>query len=518
MIQDSLGYANIRTNIEFDVMSLLPLEMRGSAKVKLDKYGLPRSSGRLGKSPDAIEEISASNSVRKIVLSSGRQFTDDQRLILQSSDPSLLSKDKVSLFGVRPVELMKLVRSIGKYYEWMVTDGRIMKKEEIANGLKQDIRSCWWIDGIGRRICLRKCAILDFVSHLGQLRDNLLDCDSILLRDYLEESLLHVLEGGTSIFVYDDGKRETPTVVFNRVNPQQNMRFVYHVLLQLGKYDTELDFKHCSTLREIFFNADLFPEGSNLDNFDPDLVIPYIVSLVIKHVLPPQPVGLYSIDGHIPDIDTLFESVLVKNSIPVTELPACLSNKLVEATEDEIIAAWNDFRSSQLKSMLTQLTDVEGLPSFNEFLQGSLSKGVRWMPTNIPKKKHQSDKSYEEQQFACKLGVGVVNDYICSLGRKTAAKGMLINGTPGAGKTFVLQSIGLYAIGQGLNVMSTSFMAVRAVEVGGLNLHQLFKMSRKTKGNLFYLSEVSCCFCLSNYICLLGFIPHGSVLKLAGQR
>jgi hypothetical protein len=59
---------------------------------------------------------------------------------------------------------------------------------------------------------------------------------------------------------------------------------------------------------------------------------------------------------------------LVKNSIPVTELPACLSNKLVEATEDEIIAAWNDFRSSQLKSMLTQLTDVKGLPSFSEFV------------------------------------------------------------------------------------------------------------------------------------------------------
>jgi hypothetical protein len=485
-----LGYPTVTKNIVFNVISLLPLEMRGSAKVVLDRNGRAIKPGDSRKSKDAIEQVSVSYALKRLHVPS-RQFTDDQRLIIESSDPKMLAKDKVSLYGIRPVELLQLVRSLGKYYEWMYTDGAVVPKDEILNGLDTDITKCQWIDGLGRRIWIRKCAVREFVAHISSISESDLNESSLCLRTHLVSMLQSFTSNASSIFVFDDKSKETPTIVFTRINPQQNMKFIYHVLLQLGQYDTELDFKRHGTLREVFYRAGLFPHGSNLENFDDSVVVPHIVQLVMDYVIPPQPVGLKIIKKQIPEVDKLIESILLHNSIPVSDLPSCLSNRIFEVTKKDLEEAWNQYYESQLNSMLTGLKGIPNIPSKEEFAKAVISKPLNWSPEQIERLPIQSQESYEEQQLAMNLGINAVKQYMNSEGSDRAVKNVLINGSPGAGKTFVLQCIGLYAISMGLKVMSTSFMAVRASEIGGLNIHQLFKLNRKRKGSLFRLAEVS---------------------------
>jgi hypothetical protein len=241
----------------------------------------------------------------------------------------------------------------------------------------------------------------------------------------------------------------------------------------------------------VFYRAGLFPQGSKLENVDDSVVVPHIVQLVMDYVIPPQPVGLKIIKRQIPEVDKLIESVLLHNSIPVSDVPSCLSNRIFAVTKKDLEEAWNQYYESQLNSMLTGLKGIPNIPSKEEFAKAVILKPLNWSPEHIERLPIQSQESYEEQQLAMNLGINAVKQYMNSEGSDRAVKKVLINGSPGAGKTFVLQCIGLYAISMGLKVMSMSFMAVRASEIGRLNIHQLFKLSRKRKGSLFRLAEVS---------------------------
>jgi hypothetical protein len=274
------------------------------------------------------------------------------------------------------------------------------------------------------------------------------------------------------------------------------MKFIHHVLLALGEYDTELDFKRSNTVRETFYNARLFPPSLELAGYNENSVVPYITNLVINEIIPLQPVGIRTLDDYIPDIETLFQSVLTSGTIPVRELPSCLATTLVEVKGEEIRSVWTDYKSSQLKSMTAAMVGNEDFPGIEVFRAATKSNPVSWTPLNLDKLPRQSTESYQEQKFAIRLGVESVNDFLDALGSNRLAKGVLYNGAPGAGKTFVLQCVGMYAIGLGLNVMSSSLMGIRAVELGGLNLHQLVKFPRKKGANLFRMAQVSVMLCL----------------------
>ena len=116
-----------------------------------------------------------------------------------------------------------------------------------------------------------------------------------------------------------------------------------------------------------------------------------------------------------------------------------------------------------------------------------------WNPVeSIKQTAEQSIDSFKEQQLALSMGVRAVDNYSRQFGdNKTYTKGVLINGAPGAGKTFVSQITGLYAMSQGLRVLSSSLMAKRVNALGGYNLHRLFGWIVGSKENLFREAEVS---------------------------
>lgn len=63
-------------------------------------------------------------------------------------------------------------------------------------------------------------------------------------------------------------------------------------------------------------------------------------------------------------------------------------------------------------------------------------------------------------------------------------KNGIVYGAPGTGKLFVGKILVLYAISQGLNVISTALMGVGANALGGKHLHEIFKLSSSDAGNV----------------------------------
>ena len=53
-------------------------------------------------------------------------------------------------------------------------------------------------------------------------------------------------------------------------------------------------------------------------------------------------------------------------------------------------------------------------------------------------------------------------------------KGRVIAGSPGSGKSFLLNYTAIYAMTKGLKVAITEFMAQSAVHLGGLHVHKPF--------------------------------------------
>ena len=492
MIHQLLGDSEIETNLEFEEVSTLPFEFRSRSKVQLDKKGSVKKQKRLDNLPDAVSPVTDSFSLRPIVgMPTERQFTENQRLLVQCCDRNSLHHDKISLFGLRPPELRELVPRLGYYYEWFVTSDDVLDRDDIIAGLDPDIRKCKWIDALGREVWMRKCALPRIREHLQNIDTSQLQHHSMSLRNYL----LHVIEtneeGIPCQFIRDDGRKDYPIVVYSKVVPEQQMKFVLHLLLVLGEYNTELDLKNAVSMREAFARAKLIPFNLPDDAGILEKCSIQLIRRVINEIIPYQPITMRRLDSFIIKAKSIIDSVLIDNCIPMTEMPPCLSTELYDNKKAEVDQEWKKWTKSQLRSMLDPIKDIEGVPTEITILNATKTEPYEWNPLDVFSKSDcQSQDSYDEQQFAMEIGKRAVDHYCAAFLKKRVTKGVLNNGAPGAGKTFVLQCMGLYAMSQGLKVMTSSLMAIRSSDLGGIYLHQLFKFPVNRSVNLFRYAEV----------------------------
>ena len=416
-----------------------------------------------------------------------------------SSNMNSRSHDKVSLFGIRAPELLPFVRRLEHYYEWFFTDDKVMSREDISEGLHSDITKCMWIDGVGRRFWIRLNALNEIRSYLASVNHN-------FPINFRPLKVLLLSDPINPIFIKDYGLQMLPVVVFSKVNPDRQCNYILHLLLVLGEYDTELDLK-TKTIRDAFVAAKII---DNSVDFDDEHVssscLDHINRRVVNEIIPRQPVGMKRMDEFIVKSDQLIYSVLRDENPPVTEIPPILLTQLYETRKKDLLEFRFKSRKNQIQSMYGPLRDIPGVPSDEEVLYATKERPIEWNPLEVIKKSpNQSDESYEEQQFALEVGIRSIKQYTMVFGGdRCLPRGVLNNGAPGAGKTFVLQCLGYYAMSLGLNVMTTSYMAVRARDLGGIHLHNLFKWRRSQKGNIFRMAEV----CNRFHVTLVVFVFH----------
>ena len=77
--------------------------------------------------------------------------------------------------------------------------------------------------------------------------------------------------------------------------------------------------------------------------------------------------------------------------------------------------------------------------------------------------------------MALKLSIQIIDKYRSTTVTEcmTYAKNLIIYGSLSTGKSFIGQTLVLYCISKGMNVISTSFIGVRANSLGGIHIHKL---------------------------------------------
>mgnify|MGYP000194497567 FL=1 len=128
MQQQLLGYNDVTTNLSFEVIESKPVELRRTTRIK--DY-----SGKLLTEEDVQMPLGPVHAARE-VLGLSRQTTPNQILTLRGSNARY---DKVSIFGLRPVEIAELFPRIGEYFRWFEIDDEPMSYTDIKAGLKEDI-------------------------------------------------------------------------------------------------------------------------------------------------------------------------------------------------------------------------------------------------------------------------------------------------------------------------------------------------------------------------------------------
>ena len=175
----------------------------------------------------------------------------------------------------------------------------------------------------------------------------------------------------------------------------------------------------------------------------------------------------------------LASNYIVINALSMNELPPFTMSTLREKKTAENKEYWSNVKQSQLDAVYSFLQHTEEILMRESLSSVSRDELIEWSPTEyISRYERQTIGSYEDQTFAIALCVKQINKYRNSNrdGQSTCLKNAVVYGAPGAGRSFVGGLVVLYAISQGLSVVSTVLMALQANALGGTHLHAFFKL------------------------------------------
>jgi hypothetical protein len=482
----------VEYNADLIQISTAMMEHRSTKKVHLDANGNVQVDEEEDNGTcDAIYLVNESYTCRSEKLPKSRQFTNNQKLLMQTKEQKYIRYDAISIFGIRPVEILELVRGVFKYFEWFHISEVVLTRETINECLDEDVTKCMWIDGMGRQVKMRKQA-------LGHIKAYLLHLDNKKMKSYsiiLKYQLIEMINGSNrhlrNLFVFDDNKEDFPIVVPSKLIPEQSNQFILHIILMLGEFDTELDLRDAGTIKQTFVKAGLIHSESIQNKICMENDIDMLTKRIIDEAMQYQPLTGDGMNTFIERTEALLRSFLLDESLPMIEYPPCLANELQKLKRLEFEDNWKKLLTNELTSIYGDLNRLEDLPNIKDALDSTKDKPYRWNPFDAFKKSNiQSDESYREQKFALNVAIKSIDKYIDCV-TEMGNKGVLNNGSPGAGKTFILQMAALYAKSRGLNFVFCALGAHRAKTLGGINIHQLFQIPVHNSGNIYRMAEVS---------------------------
>lgn len=181
-----------------------------------------------------------------------------------------------------------------------------------------------------------------------------------------------------------EGKLNLPVPVFSIIKPTLGARFILHILLSLGEFETEQDLLLHPTLRETLQYAKLIG-----DETDEESLNRYVDELMVKIIVESfqyLPSGKKIIDNWIITFDELLKSVIIDNSLPIVEMPPVLQARLNKSVNDECNAQVKKFRDSLTDSSLQEIGDnanFYSIPSKDELKNATFDNPLEWNAIEI---------------------------------------------------------------------------------------------------------------------------------------
>ena len=514
-----MGDEEIFTNMTFIQISTLPFELRPTNMIELNQDGeIENVDSTINQNnitnvniqndnvdnehpPDAFMNRSPVQIVRQNKnLTSKQLMSSSQIATYKNHDGKAKSYDKISLFSLRPPELLNVFTNPNDYFRYCSIDNRVLHINTIDKMLDIELKKCRWIDCLGRQVKLRglafeevKSMIQNNLNNLDPVRDKFAFDMNELIENMIDK--IKDKNNVTSTIIMDEinhleenfidistEENLLPIPVLSMISPENPIHFLIHIILSMGKYDTEIDALTHPSFRDCFKEVQLIGEDEDeysLKQYVNDLTKSYIESQVVYY-----PNSMKKSETYIVMAHRIFEDVIIHNSIPIFELPPYSMNALRDAKTEENKKFWICLKRSQFTSAISSLQHMATIPSEEEISNVDRESHIEWNPLlHFSQFENQSEESYIEQKRALSLVIKIIDKYRATTGNdsKTYTKNVIIYGAPGTGKSFIGQMLVLYCLAKGMNVMSTSLLGVRANALGGIHIHKLFMIPTDDK-------------------------------------
>ena len=278
MLHVILKYPEVITNLQFIKVCTMPLELRGG--IMLDSTKIIE---------DGAYVTTAIDQYRKNVFTvKWRHHTPSQILITNDLKLSKLSVDKITQFGLRPPEFIQLFNKVSDYFRWFHV-GKKVKVDEFPDKLKNSLLETIRIDALQRQIRLRKKILPEIMAwcekvagetrinyflidgsqtnyvtmmiNLFQNIDIILECEPDEDIDSVEHHFWHHVHD--NLLHDDDEKDHLPKPIVPYIAPTMNTSFLLHIMLSMGRFETEIDLLLHPTIMDCFRYCDLIGENDD---------------------------------------------------------------------------------------------------------------------------------------------------------------------------------------------------------------------------------------------------------------
>ena len=388
-----------------------------------------------------------------------RQFTESQKRIIQLHCESNISVSNITAHSARPPELL-FIKNPKKYF-WLFSRETI--KKPTTSHLCQLLRSnkMIWIDGFGKQILVRKNRVSQFLELLQTSTER--NATSLRAAIETEADMASLTSKLTD-------SRSNAVVYFSKIYPSDAGKFLIHLLLSMGDFETELDLFSCTSLLDSFKKAGLWTESSVRQN---------IIKLTKKYILEEAqflPGSTRMFNKNVVQCFQTLTEFFENGSIDYVELPRVLLSSVQAAVNDKVDVFLKQTRVNIAKGLIAS-GKVPNCPSELQIAQARTATCVPFSPTlaTLPT---QTATSYGKQKTVLDQFISAIDQYLS--GSKVFVPHHFALGKPGTGKSTITLVASCYAMCKGLCCMITTLAGEKAAQFGGMHLHRLIPIPVKT--------------------------------------
>ena len=518
IVQQIFGYPEVFTDLKFIQIATVPLEERAGIERPppyIDDRSFDEIVERFSGNEDGIDLSIPIEVIRRQVLKleDWRQHSQNELHVIDGCLKSHISLDSITKFSVRPPELTPLIREVGQYYRWFYVEKNVLKAKECEEGLKSSLYTSMWIDGVQRKIKVRSKAFPEIKEYIAELDLPIVFDDEDPLHNIAglfehmfrifeakeESQQLSIVDERLYLFmsnelIYFDDEKHLPIPVYSYIKPTMGSRFILHIMLSMGRYDTEYDLNLHRSLRESLRHCELIGDSNEpdeLEKYSDQLLCRYIVEQLVYF-----PNGASVTDKWILNAKHIFDDVIIYDRLSHLDIPPLLQADLYVEKSEQVNKLFDDFKKGIISAAFGEMRDTKDLhniPSEEELMNvTSRENALDWDALeNFRQSQYQSDESYNEQRKALQIALESIDNYMNQDMYQYFTKSCVIAGAPGSGKSFLNLYILLYVLSKGLRVCSTSLMAKRSNALGGVHIHVLFQLPVKNFSDLHRVAELA---------------------------
>ncbi|MHA7927462.1 MAG: GIY-YIG nuclease family protein [Marinobacter sp.] len=428
------------------------------------------------------------------------------------------SMDKITLFSLRPPEL-SFVDNPALYFIWFdrsslegVRGKNVLIQTQV---IQQELMKKYpqWIDGTGCCVRVRELAVAKICERIqnGYFSASSLSSAAKQLFFALNGKLMshnrkrtrtrktmELIQCLRSIYMKekDLDRNQLPVYWFRTVRASEQVeQFMYHILLSMGRFRSELELMNQGSLPAAFQKAGLFigntqSDGTMISRDDKMASAKQLVQRYIQEQLQYYPNGTATFDKELACAYRVITDMLVDNVIRSDSMPAALYTQLRFEATSEVSEYCNNAQEKVLQSIYYHLKPFYGdrIPEINAVRRATFADPVEFDISTVgPSNNSQSESSWKEHQKAYEAVVNAVTHY--KQARNERTKSILLVGAGGVGKTVDMRLAGLYCMCQGLYTTTTTLTGKRGAEIAGEHVHVLFGVPVNPKLNAAEMAE-----------------------------